>query len=127
MTNPKFTRPTEYRRLTGGILAQTHVGETMPLPLAVLSIVEHADRLMAGEPDIAKLRPFLVEVASILLMVEGFYEVVDEETAEGAKRHYDLVENIRDSVRTVVDRFETVNAIKGAIGAAKAKKANKLH
>lgn len=127
MTNPKFTRPTEYRRLTGGILAQTHVGETMPLPLAVLLIVEHADRLMACEPDPAKLRPFLVEIASILLMVEGFYEVVDGETAEGANCHYGLVENIRDSMKTVVDRFETVGSIKSTIAAAKAKKASKLN
>jgi hypothetical protein len=110
----------EYRRLTGSIVAECSPQTVMPVHVAVGLIVTHVENMMKDEPTTQRLRDFLIEAASVLLMVEGFYEVVEKPLEVSMRRDTRSARNIK---RSLEDLMDIVGEVGERLDAAEAKKA----
>lgn len=114
-TNP------EYRRLTGSIMAESDTSQTMPLPLAVGLIIQHSENMLGNEPTPRRCREFLIEVASILLMVEGFFDVVEKPSEDEVSRNRQMPRNIQRSMDDMAERLNSMRGDEAADAKRKAK------
>ena len=117
----------EYRRLTGSIIAECAPTNIMPTHIAVGLIVTHVENMMKDEPTAQRLQDFLIEAASVLLMVEGFYEVIDKPSEIEVHRDTRRTRNIKRSFEDFVDRASEVEELLGVVASKKAARNGKLN
>ena len=71
--------PNEFRVVTRSVITETPPLVNVPTGAAVGMIVQHAGRFArTGQKTEAAMTTFIAEIIGIILMVKGFYEVLDE-------------------------------------------------
>lgn len=114
MTKSNADTP-EYRRLTAHIIAECDSSTVMPQIIAVATIVESVEELIKDEPTPEAVHGFLMQVASILLMVRGFYDVIDAPNGGDAiPRDYAVPTTLSKAVKSVMGRMDNIVATMAA-------------
>lgn len=92
-------------------MAESDGPHAMPLPAAVGLIIQHAENMLNDEPTSKRCHEFLIEIASILLMVEGFYDVVEKPDERLMTRNRQMPRNIQRSMNDMAERLEKIDAM----------------
>ena len=117
----------EYRRLTHSIVAECGSNHTMPTHIAVGLILTHVENMMKDDPTTSRLREFLIEVASVLLMVDGFFDVIEKPSEVGLFRDYKMAGKVKQSMADFMDRMKEVEEMLTGVEAEVAKRTGKMN